>query len=226
MLMMGLTACGNEQDKHAASDVTAESVGVHDVEAAKKTPEVHVKASGVSTQDVKKDDSKPVAIQKQTEEASQAVVSALLSDDEKNVPDPTIKETPVVEPIKHDATDNVAKVSGDIKQPVVALGDAVKGKTLAKRCNSCHDFGMKDKFGPHLQGVYNRAAGKSGFRKHGAALKSANWVWDDSHLLKWLCDSKAAIKEFTGDPSAKTNMPKQGMCGVKGEDIVAYLKTL
>ena len=108
----------------------------------------------------------------------------------------------------------------------VALGDAVNGKRLAKRCASCHDFGTRNKVGPPLQGVFNRVAGQSGFKKHSAAFKTANWVWDDSHLLKWLCKSKDAIKEFTGDPSAKTKMPNQNMCGAKGNDIVSYLKTI
>lgn len=102
--------------------------------------------------------------------------------------------------------------------------EAVAGP--ASKCKTCHSFTMKDKVGPHLKGVFGREAGKSGFKKHSKALKSANWTWDEAHLLKWVCNSKDAIKEFTGDPKAKTKMPPQKMCGEKGKAVVAFLKTL
>jgi len=94
------------------------------------------------------------------------------------------------------------------------------------KCKACHNFTMKDKVGPHLKGVVGREAGKSGFKKHSKALKNANWTWDEEHLLKWVCNSKDAIKEFTGDPHAKTKMPPQKMCGEKGKKVVAFLKSI
>ncbi len=94
------------------------------------------------------------------------------------------------------------------------------------KCKACHNFTMKDKVGPHLQGVVGREAGKSGFKKHSTALKNANWTWDEAHLLKWVCNSKEAIKEFTGDKHAKTKMPPQKMCGEKGKAVVAFLKSI
>ncbi|MDQ6974448.1 MAG: cytochrome C [Mariprofundaceae bacterium] len=94
------------------------------------------------------------------------------------------------------------------------------------KCKACHNFTMKDKVGPHLKGVVGREAGKSGFKKHSKALKNANWIWDEEHLLKWVCNSKDAIKEFTGDPHAKTKMPPQKMCGEKGKKVVAFLKSI
>ena len=119
-----------------------------------------------------------------------------------------------------------AAVIEKVAESSASKGNAEHGKSLAKRCLACHDFGMKDKVGPHLKGVFNRAAGQSGFGRHSAALKSANWSWDETHLLKWVCDSKAAVKEFTGDASAKTKMGAQKVCGTNGDDLVAYLKTL
>ncbi|MBN4061283.1 MAG: cytochrome C [Proteobacteria bacterium] len=94
------------------------------------------------------------------------------------------------------------------------------------KCKACHNFTMKDKVGPHLKGVFGREAGKSGFKKHSKALKNANWTWNEENLLKWVCNSKNAIKELTGDPKARTKMPPQKMCGEKGKAVVAFLKTL
>ncbi|MDQ6968241.1 MAG: cytochrome C [Mariprofundaceae bacterium] len=94
------------------------------------------------------------------------------------------------------------------------------------KCKTCHNFTMKDKVGPHLKGVFGREAGKSGFKRHSKALKNANWIWDEAHLRKWICNSKVAIKEFTGNPKAKTKMPPQKMCGKKGDAIIAFLKSI
>jgi len=238
---IGLAGCGED----------APQKSVNEGNTAAQIKPMAVK-NEMNTQDVKKPDAQAVAIQLQTMEASQAVAQALVKE-QKAVPVEQVQQTmkPVKEKlivkvvnakaitkavvtkkveeaaIKVKPTKNMADstIATPAKQEL-ALGDVVKGKKLAKRCISCHDFGTKDKVGPHLKGIFNRMAGQSGFKKHGAALKTANWAWDEAHLLKWLCDSKAAIKEFTGDPSAKTKMPKQKMCGIKGNDIVAYLKTL
>jgi len=204
----------------------------------------------VSTQAVKKPDLQAVAMQDQVAEKTEAVVASLTEEKEVVVSNkqqavaetPAVKDaaktlkesksagapivdkakvsTPVVEEVAIDSKEEA------IKKEVVAMGDAAKGKILAKRCSACHDFGMKDKAGPHLQGVFNRTAGQSGFKKHSKTFKAANWVWNEERLLEWVCDSKAAVKSFTSDPAAKTKMPNQKMCGEKGKDIVAYLKTL
>jgi cytochrome c len=238
--IIGLAGCG---DDAAQKSVSEGSMAVKVSPVAAKNE--------MNTQDVKKNDVQAVAIQSQTVEASQSVAQALVKEQKK----PAVEQIKPLNPVKKERIIEVAKEKvltkpvitkkteapaakvatvKSVAEPVpvslpkqeVSLGDVVKGKKLAKRCVSCHDFGMKDKVGPHLKGVFNRVAGQSGFKKHGAALKTANWTWDEAHLLKWLCDSKAAIKEFTGDASAKTKMPKQKMCGAKGNDIVAYLKTI
>lgn len=241
IVTMGLVGCGEDV---AQKPIHKEQVAVAVTPSMGKNE--------VNTQDVKKDDVQAVAIHAQTTEASQAVAESLAKTQkmptsehvkplkvvEKKVKTEAVKEkapVAVVEVEKVVVADAQVKpaeaavdsvVPSDKPKQVLALGDAAKGKVLAKRCASCHDFGMKDKVGPHLQGVFNSAAGQSGFKRHSAAFKTANWTWDEAHLLKWLCDSKSAIKEFTGNASAKTKMPKQNMCGVKGRDIVAYLKSI
>jgi len=238
IVITGLTGCG-------------EDVSQKPVNKEKLTSDVtpSLDKNKMSTQDVRKNDVQAVAIQSQTREASQAVVASLVKEEKvatevhaealksvkekvntEVVKEKVLAKVSVVKKAKIVAAPvNVKKATLDSVPVVspkqeVALGDAVNGKRLAKRCASCHDFGTRNKVGPPLQGVFNRAAGQSGFKKHSASFKTANWVWDEPHLLKWLCDSKEAVKEFTGDPSAKTKMPNQKMCGTKGYDIVAYLK--
>jgi len=116
-----------------------------------------------------------------------------------------------------------AAASGFMMSGFVAT-EAVAGPE--SKCKTCHSFTTKDKVGPHLKGIFGREAGKSGFKKHSKALKSANWTWNEENLLKWVCNSKDAIKELTGNPKAKTKMPSQKMCGEKGKAVVAFLKTL
>lgn len=93
------------------------------------------------------------------------------------------------------------------------------------RCKVCHDFGTTDKVGPHLKGVVGRKAGSTGFN-YSKSLKDGGWVWDDAHLDKWLVDSKAAIKEFTGDPNAKTKMPPQHLKPEQVQEVIKFLKGL
>jgi len=213
--IIGLTGCGDDAAQKSVNEGSM-AVKVNPVLAKNE----------MNTQDVKKNDVQPVAIQSQTAETSQAVAAMLAKSSKTIEVEPMRLKQAVKEKLPVEAMKVKATAVASPAKPELTLGDAVKGKSLAKRCVACHRFDMKDKVGPHLQGVFNRAAGQSGFKRHSAALKAANWHWDEAHLLKWVCDSKSAIKAFTGDPSAKTKMPKQGMCGVKGNDVVAYLKTL
>jgi len=99
-------------------------------------------------------------------------------------------------------------------------------KSPAAKCKICHNFTAKSKVGPGLKGVFGRKAGTmANFKKYSPALKKGGWVWDEAHLRKWILNAKAAVKEFSGDPKAKTRMKVK----VKKENvdkIIAFLKTL
>jgi len=110
---------------------------------------------------------------------------------------------------------------------LIAAGDAVKGKTLAKKCKACHNFTAKKKVGPGLKGIFGRKAGAMPDMKYGAALAAGGWVWDEKNLAAWACNSKKAVKSLSGDASAKTKMGPQRICDAsKQADLIAYLKTL
>lgn len=94
------------------------------------------------------------------------------------------------------------------------------------RCRACHSFDSKDAMGPGLGGIFGRKAGsKEGFA-YGDSMKNADWVWDEEHLRKWIYSSQEAIKEFTGDPNAKTKMPDYKFKDAKADEIIEFLKSL
>jgi len=96
-----------------------------------------------------------------------------------------------------------------------------------KKCKSCHNFSVKHKVGPGLKGIAGSEAGKTSFKKYSKDLAAGGWTWDDDHLRAWMCDSKKAIKEFSGNPKAKTKMAKQKICdAAKQDQIIAFLKAL
>jgi len=114
--------------------------------------------------------------------------------------------------------------------PAAASGDVASGKALARKCAACHNFDARNKVGPGLGGVFNRAAGSiTGYSyKFTAFVKPGKtWSWDGPHLAAWVCDSGKAVRDFTGDAAAKTKMPAQRICdAAKQADLIAYLKTL
>jgi len=106
-------------------------------------------------------------------------------------------------------------------------GDAARGKSVANKCKACHNFTAKKKMGPGLKGVVGRKAGAMPDMKYGAALAAGGWVWDEKNLAAWVCDSRKAVKQLSGDSAAKTKMPPQRICDVtKQADLIAFLKTL
>jgi len=96
------------------------------------------------------------------------------------------------------------------------------------RCKSCHNFADKNKVGPGLKGVFGSKAGThAGYKyKFTKYIKDDGWVWDEEHLRAWILDSKKAVKEFTGNPKAKTKMGAQHVKGAKADEIIAFLKDL
>jgi len=134
-----------------------------------------------------------------------------------------------VEPAIKAAKDAMPKAVKQVASSVTA-GDVENGKALARKCAACHSFESNNKMGPGLAGVVGREAGAvSGFKyQFTDFIKPGKvWRWDEAHLAAWVCDSKKAVKDFTGDAAAKTKMGAQRICDTsKQADIIAYLKTL
>jgi len=101
------------------------------------------------------------------------------------------------------------------------------------RCTSCHYLSARAKVGPGLgrgngiPGVFKRKAGTfPGFKyRYMTYVKGPGWIWDGAHLREWICNSRQAIKKFTGNTKAKTMMPPQHVCDpAKQNAVIAALR--
>jgi cytochrome c len=94
-------------------------------------------------------------------------------------------------------------------------GDAARGETLYEVCQDCHSLDKND-VGPRHRGVFGRKAASLPDYDYSDALKSANIVWNEETLDKWLTDPQAVA------PGAKMffhlDNPQDRA------DVIAYLK--
>lgn len=104
---------------------------------------------------------------------------------------------------------------------LMATANAEAGKSIIKKCISCHSFdsGGPNKIGPNLHGVYNAKKGyKAGFA-YSKPLIEKGGVWDEESLFHFLHNPKKYIKGT-----------KMAFIGIKKyQDVVnliAFLKTL
>lgn len=105
----------------------------------------------------------------------------------------------------------------------VAEGDADKGKRIFNKCKACHAVGdgAKNKIGPVLNGIVDRAAGENADFKYSDALLAAageGLVWDEASITAFLTKPKDFMKGT-----------KMAFAGLRKEqeimDVIAYLKT-
>jgi len=109
----------------------------------------------------------------------------------------------------------------------MAIVPATANAAVWKKCTTCHNFTDKTKVGPGLKGVVGRHVGIMKGMKYSKALAGGDWSWDETHLREWMCNSKKAVKKFTGNPKAKTRMPKMKICdSAKQDEVLAKLKSL
>jgi cytochrome c len=106
-------------------------------------------------------------------------------------------------------------------QGALAAGDAKRGAQLFQQCMACHSVQEGEHMtGPSLAHIWGRKAGTvEGFTRYSDALKSANVVWDEATLDKWLANPERFIPE--------TSMSFQGLKTPKDRaDVAAYLKAV
>jgi len=102
-------------------------------------------------------------------------------------------------------------------------GDAEKGAKVFKKCKACHAIGdgAKNKVGPHLNNIFDGAAGAVEGYKYSKALTAqadTGLVWD-----------KTALSEFLKKPKSYLPGTKMSFSGLKKEsdreNVIAYLAT-
>jgi cytochrome c len=89
-----------------------------------------------------------------------------------------------------------------------------------KSCGTCHasEAGAAARQGPNLLGVLGRKAGALEGFKYSDALKSADWVWDEAHLDKWIENAQAMRPGVV--------MPYHQADPAKRAKVIEFLKTL
>jgi cytochrome c len=94
-------------------------------------------------------------------------------------------------------------------------GDASHGEAVYEACQDCHSLDKND-LGPRHRGVFGRKAASLRDYDYSDALKSANIVWNEETLDKWLTDPQVVA------PGAKMffhlDNPQDRA------DVIAYLK--
>lgn len=109
--------------------------------------------------------------------------------------------------------------------PVLAEGDATKGKEAFAKCAICHQVGpgAQNLVGPELNGIVGRKAASVANYTYSPGMKKLGdegFTWTEANIDKWISDPKAMLPEspmalaFQGIPDAGERA-----------DIIAYLKT-
>ncbi len=100
-------------------------------------------------------------------------------------------------------------------------GDAKRGAQVFQACMACHSVAPGEHLtGPSLAQVWNHKAGTTpGFQRYSDAMKSADVVWDEATLDKWLANPDAFMPG--------TSMTFAGLKQQKDRlDVAAYLRAV
>jgi cytochrome c len=103
---------------------------------------------------------------------------------------------------------------------VAAAGDSEAGAQVFRTCAACHTLEPgAHRTGPSLAGVFGRKAGMAeGFHRYSDALRSADLVWRENTLNRFLADPQAFL------PGNRMTFP--GIADAQGRaDVIAYLQT-
>ena len=107
-----------------------------------------------------------------------------------------------IDPVDSDATPKTVSVKEKVDiSALMAMGDAVSGEKIFKKCAACHSIiqGGKNKIGPALYNVVGRKAGDIGDYKYSKALVAYEKEWTFEELngflikpAKWIKGTKMA----------------------------------
>ena len=107
--------------------------------------------------------------------------------------------------------------------------DAAAGKRFFKKCAACHNLSAdKHKIGPGLSGLFGRrAATADGYKRYSKSLRAAGatgLIWNEDVFLQYIANPNQFLRDFLGDPKARSNMTFAGIRQQKDrENLLAYL---
>lgn len=119
--------------------------------------------------------------------------------------------------------------------PAFAAGDAAKGETSFKQCQTCHSVvneagevlaGKGSKTGPNLFGVVGRVVGSYPDFKYGDSIVAAGatgLVWDEAGFVDYVQDPSNHWKKVLNDKGAKSKMSFKVKSADTAADLYAYL---
>jgi len=79
--------------------------------------------------------------------------------------------------------------------PLAQASDLEAGQAAFAACASCHQIGPSARagFGPQLNGVLGRRAGSTPDFQYSAAMKKADFVWDEKRLAAFIKDPDRTV---------------------------------
>jgi cytochrome c len=110
---------------------------------------------------------------------------------------------------------------GLLASPILTRADDDPNRAqFLTSCGTCHttEPDAAPRQGPNLRTVFGRKAGSLDGFKYSDALKSADWVWDEAHLDKWIENAQAMRPGVV--------MPYRQADPAKRAKVIAYLKSL
>jgi cytochrome c len=100
----------------------------------------------------------------------------------------------------------------------LAQGDAAQGEKVFNQCKACHAADEpQNKVGPHLVGVFGRAAGSVEDFRYSKALEESGITWTEETIAEYVADPRGYIK---GNRMAFAGVQKEEDIA----DLIAYLK--
>lgn len=102
------------------------------------------------------------------------------------------------------------------------FGDPEKGADVFKKCTSCHQIGegAENRVGPHLNGIFGRAAGSVAGAKYSKSMARAGddgLIWTEKTLDAYIENPKALV--------SKTRMSFRGIADVEERShLLAFLR--
>ncbi|MBV8036239.1 c-type cytochrome [Roseateles sp.] len=101
-------------------------------------------------------------------------------------------------------------------------GNAAAGRSVYAACIHCHQIGpvARNAFGPPLNGIVGRRAGRMPGYAYSSALKAADIVWTEERLAAFIRDPSGVV------PGTKMRFWGVGLNERKLADLMAYLRTV